>query len=157
MIIKGLLDEDIVNYKLCSMFILFPYCTFKCEKECGIKCCQNSPLAKAEVLDVDAETIVQRYINNPISKAIVFGGLEPFDSWDDMYRLIGQFRIYTDDPIIIYTGYKEEEITEKINLLKTLSNIIIKFGRFIPNDSPIYDEVLGITLASHNQYAKKIS
>lgn len=36
-------------------------------------------------------------------------------------------------------------------------NIIVKFGRFIPNQHPHYDEVLGINLASDNQYAEKIS
>ena len=33
MIIKQLIDEDFVNYKVPSMFIAFPRCTFKCEKE----------------------------------------------------------------------------------------------------------------------------
>ena len=44
-----------------------------------------------------------------------------------------------------------------INNLKQFPNIIIKFGRFIPNQQSHYDEVLGINLASDNQYAKKIS
>ena len=80
MLIKGLIDEDFINYKLCNMFILFPHCTFKCEKECGIKCCQNSPLAKAPAIEIEIDKIVNRYLSNPISKSIVFGGLEPFDS-----------------------------------------------------------------------------
>jgi hypothetical protein len=41
--------------------------------------------------------------------------------------------------------------------LKSFSNIIIKFGRFIPNQEPHYDEVLGVKLASDNQYARRIS
>ena len=80
MLLKGLVDEDFINYKICNMFILFPHCTFKCEKECGIKCCQNSPLAKSKTIEIDINKIVNRYLSNPISKAIVFGGLEPFDS-----------------------------------------------------------------------------
>lgn len=36
-------------------------------------------------------------------------------------------------------------------------NIIIKFGRFIPNDVEHYDEILGVKLKSNNQYAKRIS
>ena len=36
-------------------------------------------------------------------------------------------------------------------------NIIIKFGRFIPNQEGHYDEVLGINLASKNQFGEKIS
>jgi len=35
MIIKGLIDEDFVNYKKPSMTIMMPYCTFKCDKEYG--------------------------------------------------------------------------------------------------------------------------
>ena len=34
--LKGLIDEDFVNYKDPSLFLIFPFCTFKCEKECGI-------------------------------------------------------------------------------------------------------------------------
>ena len=42
-------------------------------------------------------------------------------------------------------------------ILKKYSNIIIKFGRFIPNQKPHYDPVLGVELASDNQYGEKIS
>ena len=41
--------------------------------------------------------------------------------------------------------------------LKQYDNIIIKFGRFIPNQEKHYDEVLGVELASPNQYARRIS
>ena len=36
-------------------------------------------------------------------------------------------------------------------------NIIIKYGRFIPDQQPHYDEILGVNLASSNQGAEKIS
>ena len=74
-----------------------------------------------------------------------------------MLELIKAFRAKINDPIIIYTGYKEDELYEQIDGLKAFSNIIIKFGRFIPNDESRYDEVLGVQLASKNQYAKQIS
>ena len=35
-------------------------------------------------------------------------------------------------------------------------NIIIKFGRYVPNQKEHYDEILGINLASSNQYAEVI-
>ena len=44
-----------------------------------------------------------------------------------------------------------------VDFLKSYKNIIIKFGRFIPNDKPHRDTILGVNLASSNQYAKKIS
>ena len=47
-----------------------------------------------------------------------------------------------------------EEVQERIKLLSKLDNIIVKFGRFIPDSPHIFDTVLGVTLASNNQYAK---
>ena len=156
--IKGLVEEDFVNYKKPSMFIIFPYCTFKCDKEAGCTVCQNSALANEPVIEITPIEIVSRYVKNPITKAVVFGGLEPFDSiW--LLRLIIEFRKYTNDEIVIYTGYTEEELEEDgiLTAIKKYDNIIIKFGRFIPNQEKHYDELLGVELASSNQYARRIS
>ena len=155
--IKFLADEDFINYKKASMFIGFPSCSFKCCIECGIDCCQNSSLVKQPTIDYPIEKIIDRYINNPITSSIVCAGLEPFDSWEDLLELVTAFREKTNDDFVIYTGYKEEEIEDKVNILKQFPNIIIKFGRFVPNQSSHKDEILGVTLASPNQYAKKIS
>ena len=157
MIIKGLLDEDIVNYKEWSMFLSLPYCTFKCEKECGIQCCQNSPLALQPNIEVSIDKIIDRYLNNNITHAIVLGGLEPLDSWEDVQELVGKLRSHTNDDIVIYTGYREDEIESKIQWLKQFQNIIVKFGRFIPDQPSHRDTILGVNLASPNQYAVKIS
>ena len=157
MVIKQLLDEDFVNYKKPSMFIGFPYCSWKCDKECGMQVCQNSALATAISKNIGVKTIVNRYINNSITSSIVCGGLEPFDTWDDLYELITYMRISTQDDIVIYTGYYKKEIEEYIKKLKTFPNIIIKFGRYIPCQEKHYDEELGIYLASDNQYAERIS
>ena len=156
MLIKDIVDTDIVNYKDISMFIIFPYCTFKCGKEL----CQNSKVALMPNIDISIDSIIQRYISNPLSNAIVCGGLEPFDSWDDLYQLITKIRNNNiKDIIIIYTGYTLEEISEKryIEELKKYPNIIIKFGRFIPNQPHYYDDLLGVELTSSNQYSIRIS
>jgi organic radical activating enzyme len=156
--LKGIRMEDFTNYKKPSMYIAFPSCTFKCERECGQKMCQNSALVTAPDIEISAEDIVNRYLQNPITKAIVFGGLEPIDSWDDMISLIDEFRKHTEDEIIVYTGYKMIEICQKTYWLgNKYKNIIFKLGRFIPNQQPHYDPVLGINLASDNQYAEVIS
>ncbi len=157
MIIKGIRDEDFCQYKETSFFIAFPRCTFKCEKESGKLCCQNSSLYKELPIDVTTDSLVNRYLQNPITSAVVFGGLEPFDSFQDLFDLIECFRTKTDDTIVIYTGYNEEEIEEYISAISKFKNIIVKFGRFIPNAKHRFDPVLGIELASSNQYAKKIS
>lgn len=157
MLVKDIIDTDIVNYKDISMFIIFPYCTtFKCGKEL----CQNSKVALMPNIDISIDSIIKRYISNPISRAIVCGGLEPFDSWNDLYQLVTNFRNNNiKDVIVIYTGYTAEEINDKgyINKLKKYSNIIIKFGRFIPNQPHYYDDLLGVELTSSNQYSMKIS
>ena len=158
MLIKNLIDVDFVNYKKPSMFIIFPNCTFKCDKEAGCSICQNSSLANEPNIEIKEIDIIERYIKNPITKAIVFGGLEPFDS-EEILMFIEHIREYTNDEIVIYTGYTEEEIFDEIKWLQSdgIENIIIKFGRFIPNQQPHYDEVLGVKLASNNQYARRIS
>ena len=154
--LKGIRDEDFVNYKKCSMFISWPRCTFKCDQENGCQYCQNMPLVHYPDITVTAEDLVQRYLQNPLSKAVVFGGLEPFDSFGEVKGLIDEFRKYTDDDIVIYTGYDEHELFEQTNALSAYSNIIIKFGRFRPNQAPHYDEILGVNLASDNQYATEL-
>ena len=157
MIIKQLIDEDFTNYKKPSMFIGFPNCSFKCEKECGEQVCQNGVLAQAQNIDIQISDICKRYTSNIISKSLVCGGLEPFDSWEDLYKLVEVFRLYTLDDIIIYSGYNKNEIIDKVNILSEFSNITIKFGRFKPNQEKHYDKTLGIYLVSDNQYAERIS
>lgn len=155
--LKGLVDEDIVNYKKTSMFLIFPTCSFKCDLEAGCTVCQNSSLATQRALEVPIKTIVDRYINNDLTHAIVMGGLEPLDSFEELLELVKALREVTQDDCVIYTGYTEEECQDKIDILKQYPNIIVKFGRFRYNNKPRYDSVLGITLASENQYAKQIS
>lgn len=154
--LKGIIDIDFVNYKKTSMVLEFPYCSFKCDKECGKQVCQNSKLASAPNIEISIEEIVKRYTENDIVEAIVLQGLEPFDSYEDLYQLIVKFREVTNDDIVIYTGYTEEEAKEKfVNPIKDFKNIVVKYGRFIPNQDVHWDNTLGVFLASNNQYAKQ--
>lgn len=151
--IKGLITEDFVNYKKASMTIIFPYCTFKCGKDY----CQNSSLAKTPIIEISIDDLVNRYINNPITEAVVMQGLEPFDSWKDLKEFVQKLREYNNDDIVIYTGYNKDEVSKYIKELSVYPNIIIKFGRYIPNQDGHYDDVLGVYLISNNQYAERIS
>ena len=157
--VKGIIFDDFVNYKKPCMTIEMPFCDFKCDKECGLQVCQNSALAKADTFDLYDDKIIATYLNNDITKAIVFQGLEPLDdrSFPELIDFLNKLRIYTDDDVVIYTGFKEEEIGSKIEILKNFENIIIKFGRFIPDQPSVEDAVLGVKLASPNQYARRIS
>jgi len=160
MITKGIKDEDFVNYKKPSMFVSFPYCSWKCEKECGRKVCQNGTLATSPNIEIHPMNIVRRFNNNKITSAVVVGGLEPFDSWEDLFALVIAFQMNSKCPdIVIYTGYYKEEITECIQRLIDIydGTLIIKFGRFIPDQQRHYDEVLGVYLASDNQYAEIVN
>ena len=150
--LKGIIDEDFINYKLPSMTLMFPTCTFKC----GNDLCQNRIIAEQTNITVPITTICDRYISNPITQAIVFQGLEPLDSFDECLALIDCLRntYNCKDDVVIYTGYNKEEITDKIELLKPYGNIAIKYGRFIPNDSTHMDKVIGVRLASQNQWAE---
>ena len=76
--LKGIRMEDFTNYKKPSMFIAFPSCTFKCEKECNRKICQNSELAKTPNIEVSTHEIVNRYLTNPITKAVQLPGCTAF-------------------------------------------------------------------------------
>jgi hypothetical protein len=141
------------------MFLIFPTCSFKCDRECGKPICQNSSLVQESEIEIETRELIYRYIKNSITHAVVCGGLEPMDSWDDLWSFICVFRGFSKDPIIIYTGYTEEEVMafpcwEDI---KKYSNIIIKFGRYRPNQNPHFDEVLGVKLCSDNQYAKEFN
>jgi hypothetical protein len=78
--------------------------------------------------------------------------------FEDIISFIKYFREHgCDDDIVIYTGYYENEIKDKIDILKQYKNIVVKFGRYVPNDTEHYDSVLGVNLANKEQYGKKIS
>ena len=151
-----MIEVDYVNYKKPSMIIACPICDFKCDKECGQQICQNCAIAKQKDITIDDDVLINKYLKGS-SRSICFQGLEPFDTSVQMMRFIHKFRQVTNDDVVIYTGYNKDEISEQIKSLKQYPNIIIKFGRYIPDQQPHYDEVLGVELASDNQYAEKIN
>lgn len=161
--LKFLVDEDFVNFKEPSMFIGFPECSFKC----GADKCHNVMLAKEPDIEVSKEEICERYISNPISKAIVFGGLEPFDTTLEVMSLVDtiRYKYEIEDPIVIYTGYTYDEIkkgyregkgcnkimAELWQDLLQYGNLYVKFGRYDPSLPSYHNDILGVTLASDNQ------
>ena len=143
--VKGIIEEDFTNFKLPSMFINTCFCDFKCctESNLGIEVCQNAPLAQADTKEIPDTVIYQHFSTNPITKAVVIGGMEPMLQIDEVESLIRLFRASGDkSPFVRLRKYKF---------------IIVKFGRFIPDRQHRYDNVLGIELSSDNQYAEQIS
>ncbi len=123
MLIKNLVDEDFVNYRQTSMFVGCHSCSFKCDKLSGRQVCQNSALATSPDIEISIERLGDRYLNNHLSSAVVFGGLEPFDDIENVITFISYVRSKDcNDDIVIYTGYTEEEITDDFstyyNMLK---------------------------------------
>ena len=76
--------------------------------------------------------------------------------FEEILFFINEFRKTNKEEVIIYTGYYPHEIQWQIEKLKTFSNIIIKFGRYIKNSKPIQDNLLKIELVSENQFSKRI-
>lgn len=158
--VRGIVEEDFSNYKDPSMFIISCFCDFKCCTESGmdIGVCQNAPLVKSKILDIPDEIIYNRFSNNPITKAVVIGGLEPFAQIDEVESLLRKFRQQGNySPFVIYTGYYPDEIKRQMELIGRHKNVVIKFGRYKPGEEAHFDKVLGVNLMSHNQYAVKIS
>ena len=157
--IKDIVDENLQDYKKTSMFICTSFCDGKCYKELGVDCslCHNNKILLQPIIDMADSSIVNRYINNPITHAVVIGGLEPFDQFNELVSLISKFREKTDDDIVIYSGFYKNEVEDKINILSKYKNIIVKFGRFMPNKERVFDSVLGVYLANEEQHAEKIS
>lgn len=154
MLVKNIVEEDFVNYKLPSMFIATCFCDWKCcrEQNLDISVCQNSDISKQANCNIPNKDIFNRYISNPITKAVVIGGLEPMMQFEEIYDLIKCFRDNNcKDMFVIYTGYNEDEILNQIDRLKKFENIILKIGRYRPNNKSHYDDILGINLVSDNQ------
>lgn len=158
MLLKGIIDCDFVNYKEPVLTLEFSQCDFKCDKLNGCQVCQNSALAREPNIDISLEYIWQLYEQNPLTKGFCCQGLEPFDSPADLYKLLEFIRHNKNcnDIIIIYTGYEPNERPMLENIIRTYNNIIIKWGRYILGNEPHYDSILGVHLASNNQYAEII-
>lgn len=164
MFVNTIIAENFQDYYKPHMLVAMPNCDFKCWREYNEKhpCenfCSNLYIAKEKQTSISNQDLIEKYyINNTITKAVVFGGLEPLDSYDEVYEFVKVFRdnYHIEDDVVIYTGYNENEVSRKVESFKIFGNIIIKYGRFVPNSTPRYDEVLKITLASDNQYAVRI-
>lgn len=138
------------------MFIASAMCDWKCCNDAGgIEVCQNTQLAQQPDIEIDDYAIFKKFITNDITKAVVIGGLEPMLQFDEINSLIKLFRANNCDcTFVIYTGYYKQEVVEQVRTLSQHKNIIVKFGRYIPERPNKFDAVLGINLASDNQFAE---
>ena len=156
--LQGIIDCDFTNYKEPVLTLEFPYCDFKCDKLNGCQVCQNSRLAAEPNIEISFEKIWELYEANPLTKGFCCQGLEPLESYTELCAFITFIRCLKrcQDTIIVYTGFDKDEIKLFHLFCKYFDNIIIKYGRYIIGQQPHYDEVLGVNLASDNQYAELI-
>jgi len=136
--ITTIIDEDTISYQFPSMYI---------------------GMGEQDSFAISDDEIVTRYRCSDTTVAIVIGGDEPLDQFEEVFNFISKLRFdyHCNSRVIIYTNYDRDEVTKQINALKMLDPIIVKFGRYIPGQEPHLDPVLGVKLASDNQYATWIS
>ena len=160
--LRAIIEEDCNHYKDFSMVLFAPYCNWKCCKESNIPVeeCANQSFQKEPVMDFSNGFILQKYLSNPLQNALCIAGAESLDS-DDLNDFIKFFRQSVNDIIIVYTGYTitEPKVKNFIDWIfkNNIQNVILKIGRYIPNDIPHIDPILEIPLASNNQFAIKIN
>lgn len=161
--LKFIKQEDFVNYKKASMFLGTCFCDFKCCHEAGFptSLCQNEPWSKEPIKQYDDIWILNEFDSNPFVDAIVLGGMEPLKQFDELIDFLNCRREHKSEKVnnadvVIYTGYYPNEIKAELLALREFPNIIMKYGRFIPNIEGRFDPILGVNLASNNQYAEKL-
>lgn len=160
--------DNVTDYKETSLFLVFPYCSGKCGEEC-----QNKDLRKKEIKEFNTEDIIKFYQSLDTHNAVVCGGLEPWDSSEELKQLVKDFAIASFvKPVdfVIYTGYDNlckryfndvycETGKDFFDLLQTWtiyanpgSNLIIKQGKYdINRKFPWHSDLLGVDLATNNQ------
>lgn len=156
--VRTIAQEDFSHYKEPAMVIGMPYCDWKCEKECGQAVCHNAPLSKLPIQELCIDDLVTMYLNNPITSAVVFAGLEPLGSFDEIIDFLDTLRRkrHCKDPVIIYTGYRRDEIHYALRVLAKYENVIVKLGRYVPGRESHMDPILGVPLANPEQYAVRL-
>ena len=148
-----------------SLFVGMGWCDWKCCKEAGVdvSICQNYELQNSGFSkNIPARDLLSRYLGE--STSVVLGGLEPLNDMEGVLELASEFAELAEGwprdvraAFVVYTGYTREECHGKIDAVaRSLGwrpTLIVKYGRFVPNGNGRFDPVLGVTLASDNQYA----
>lgn len=151
------------DYKKVGLYVPTSHCTFKCVTEAnakGIKFieCQNHALAGcSKRIDMSAKEIYDIAQNDVFVEAIILSGLDPLDSFEETMKFVDEFRKLSDMELVIFTGYKEEEISDKIEMLSKYNGITMKVGRYDPTIPAKYDPIGEVTLATGNQYFINVS
>lgn len=148
--VRSLVDEDTGHYKETSFFIETSLAPLSLDE--GF----NFSMKVARLLSWN---LISHYMDNPLMTAIVFKGDEPFQQYEGIFHFIKLLREdrFCMDTVVIYSDLSRADIHEEVERLKIFPNIIVKFEPHIREYPPYFDNLLGATLSSDNQYALKIS
>ena len=146
--------DNVTDYKKTSLFLVFPYCSGKCGEEC-----QNKNLRKKKIKEFNNKDIITLYQSLNTHNAVVCGGLEPLDSFEELKQLIEDFAKFSSiKPVdfVIYTGYDNLTNFDLLQAWKNYaepgSELIIKQGKYdINHKIPWHSKLLGVDLATSNQ------
>lgn len=161
--VRKLLTERFQDYKVPCMYLAACFCDWKCCPDRPY-ICQNNPVAKLPIQDIPDDEILDAYLADPITSAIVIAGLEPLLQVREVVSLIRRaVERGIATTFVIYTGYTAAE-AKVIGFFDELSatgfgngvEVIMKYGRYIPDQKPHFDDVLGVELASDNQYGERV-
>lgn len=151
----GVLDyaEVFQDYKDSAILFSAIDCDWKCCREYGQSICQNQKMHGQREVILPFSRVLET-ICNSYTDAVIFGGLEPMLQADELVQCIEYLRQQgMSRPIIIYTGYYPHEINTDTLIRLANCHVIMKFGRYDPSYEPKFDDILGITLASGNQFS----
>lgn len=150
--------EVFQDYKKSALLLCCVSCDWKCCREAGIsnEVCQNHRIASQREVTIPFDSVLNK-VSRSFTDAIIFGGLEPLLQIEEVCGLIEYLREHNvKKDILIYTGYYLEEIDKSVIERLKKHHVIFKCGRYIPNRPQKFDKILGITLASDNQYGVQL-
>lgn len=134
-------------------------CSWKCEN-----CINKKHVFEYSYPEFTINEIISQYQKNILTYTIIMAGFEPFDNYVNFMDLVEAIRVSgINDMIVVYTGYDIVDFRSNfllLNIFQELThfdNIIIKFGRYIEGLEKVWNEELGIWLASANQYTVRIT
>ena len=67
--LKGVVAEDLINYKKPSMFLITSFCNWKCCKG-NPSICQNNSLSTQPIKEIDIDNLIKLYTGIPVNLAV---------------------------------------------------------------------------------------
>lgn len=148
MLIKGIKHNVVNDAPFIGALIIAP----RCLKDCPG--CQNAHLKQEPDIEVTSDEIIEEVKSNFFNEGIILGGLEWTHSPKELRELVGK-ALSSNLEVMLYTYRTEENFKDVFPDLYSLP-IWVKFGEYDKNKTVKGNIHYGITLATSNQYIKKL-